>query len=103
LVDYLAKDNKVGCNQWSRCQYSADEPVVKEFIEHSSNFFRMKTHCISKAVKSLGFWLDHSLALHPSISKIPARTAVGIIHHILYLIAWPAWRTEGVKSVDVPL
>jgi hypothetical protein len=63
---------------------------------HMGDYFWMNTYCISYGVKSPGFWLDQSLALHPSISSIPAKVAVGSIHHSLNLSAWPRWRTEDV-------
>jgi len=28
VTDDLAKDNKIGCNQWSRCYNSADDPTL---------------------------------------------------------------------------
>jgi hypothetical protein len=83
LIDYLAKDDKVGCSKWGRCYYCANKPAVKMFLGHSGSFFRMNTRCISKGVKRLGLRLDHNLALHPNTSKVPAKATVGSIQHNL--------------------
>ena len=64
--------------------------ILQQHIYQSFKQFPMDdTDCISKGVMSLGLLLDHSLALHPNVSKTPARVTVGIIHHNLYLIACP--------------
>lgn len=48
---------------------------------------RKESHCISKGMSNTGLMLDHSRALQPKISRIPAKTTVGSSHHMRNLMA----------------
>ena len=61
------------------------------------------TYCISKGVSNAGLILDHTRALQPRISRIPARRTVGSSHHMRNLTACKRWIAAkgGEKVVNV--
>ena len=53
------------------------------------------TYCMMKGSLRYTFWLDHSLALQPRISPMPATHAVGRSHQRREWTAWAVCATGG--------